>query len=129
MKNIETIKTLRRTSTTLSTLVDNYKKTTSDSSCDKYGLKFGGDDRFSVFSFKLYLDCHTGYYGNSSCSTFASVDSRIAARLLNKVLNRKMREILSDMAKEATLEANALHDAAKKELEELAKSIEECNDV
>ncbi len=129
MKSIERIKLLSSTAKTLETLEENYKKAISNESCDKYELKFGGDDRFSVFSCKVSLTCYTGYYGSSGCSTFANVAPEIANRILNKVLNRRMSEILEDMAKEARLEAKDLYDAAKKELEFLSEQLEECNDT
>lgn len=124
-ENIDKIKQLNAASKTLSTLVDSYNEKIKEPSCDKYALEFGGDDRFSVFSAKVFLDCHTGYYGNSSCSRFASVDSKLAESLLNWALNKNMRLILNDMAECAKKKAAQLEDAARKELEEMAKMIEE----
>lgn len=124
-QNIDKIKLLNSAAKTLSTLVDKFSETIKDPRCDKHELKFGGDDRFSVFSTKVSLDCHTGYYGNSSCSTFASVDSKLAQQLLNYALNRNMRAILADMAEAAKKEASKLEGAAKEELEHMRKMIEE----
>lgn len=124
-QNIEKIKQLNAASKTLSTLVDKYMEKIKDSSCDKHALKFGGDDRFSVFSAKVFLDCHTGYYGSSSCSTFANVDSKLAQQLLDYSLNKNMRAILADMAEAAKKEASKLEGAAKEELEQMRKMIEE----
>lgn len=122
---IQEIKKLNATAKTLSSLCDKFFNVIKDTSCDKHSLKFGGDDRFSVFSTKVFLDCHTGYYGNSSCSTFASVENTLAQRLLNAALNKNMRLILADMADFAKKEAAELTGKAKKELEELSKLIED----
>lgn len=124
-QNIDKIKLLNSASKTLSTLVDKYHEKIKEPSCDKYELKFGGDDRFCVFSAKVFLDCHTGYYGNSSCSTFANVDSKLAQALLDYALNKNMRTILADMAECAKKEASTLEGAAKEELEQMKRMIEE----
>ena len=124
-QNLDKIKLLNAASKTLSSLVDKFSETIKDSKCDKHALKFGGDDRFSVFSTKVFLDCHTGYYGNSSCSTFANVDNKLAQQLLDYALNKNMRVILADMAEAAKKEASKLEGAAKEELEYMRKMIEE----
>jgi len=124
-ENIEKIKQLNNAAKTLSNLVDKHTEKIKEPSCDKYALKFGGDDRFSVFSTKVFLDCHTGYYGSSSCSTFAYVDSKLAQQLLDYALNKNMRLILADMAECAKKKAATLEGAAKKELENMRKMIEE----
>ena len=124
-QNIDKIKLLNSAAKTLLTLVDKYHDKIKEPSCDKYELKFGGDDRFSVFSAKVFLDCHTGYYGNSSCSTFVNVDSKLAQELLNYALNKNMRVIFADMAECAKRQSVKLEGDAKKELEDMRKMIED----
>lgn len=113
---IDEIRSLKTTSTTLRNLRPRYIEKIKDSSCDKYDLKFGGDDRFAVFKTTVFLDCHLGYYGNSSCSSMGSVDNTTATRLLNKALNKHMVIILEAMADFADSEALALTAEAEKEL-------------
>lgn len=128
-QNIEKIKLFNSAAKTLSALVDSFMKKTEEPNCDKHALKFGGDDRFSVFSTKVFLDCHTGYYGSSSCSTFANVDNKLAQQLLDYALNKNMRLILADMAECAKKEASKLEGAAKEELENMRKMIEEATNI
>jgi len=123
--SIARIKELNRISKDLSTLMPKYSESVAAPSCDKHNLAFGGDSRFSVFNTNVFLDCHTGYYGNSSCSTYMNVDNVIASRLLDKALNKNMKLILDDMAKFAFQEAAELTVEAEKELAEMQKSIDE----
>jgi hypothetical protein len=124
MKNIEKIKTLRRASHLLATLRPKYLEKIKDSSCDKHDMKFGGDDRFSVFKCTVFLDCHTGYYGNSSCSSMGGVDNVIAQELLNRALNKMMPQVLEEMAKQADLAAQKLTIDAQAEIDSLQAEID-----
>jgi len=124
MKSIETIKTLRRTSRLLSTLRPKYLEKVKEPSCDKHGMQFGGDDRFSVFKCTVFLDCHAGYYGNSSCSSMGSIDNALAQTLLNRVLNKMMPQVLEAMAKEADIAAEKLTAEAQAEIDTLQTMID-----
>lgn len=115
LENLARVRELLQQSKKLSTLLPEYQKVIGGS-CDKYALKFGGDDRFSVFKANVFLDCHTGYYGSSSCSTFAHVDSKDAQEFLNQALNKNMKLILEDMAGFAEKKALALKATAEAEL-------------
>ncbi len=98
------------------TLPDDYfKKISENSSIDKHDLKFGGSN-FSVFSTTTMLTCYTGYYGNSSCSTFRNIDSKLAGEALNHYLNKNMRTVLAGMADYLDAKAAKLVVAAEKEL-------------
>ncbi len=121
---IDEIRTAKRTSKALREIRPRFLEKIKDSSCDKHGMAFGGDDRFSVFKVAVFLDCHTGYYGNSSCSTMASVDTPTATRLLNKALNKHMVLILETMADFADSEASSLTADAEKELAEMQALID-----
>ena len=113
---IDDIRKLKSASETLRNLRPAYLKEIQDSSCDKHAMKFGGDDRFSVFKCTIFLDCHTGYYGNSSCYTKASIDNGLAQSLLNRALNQHMSLILETMADIAAKDASSLTEQAEKEL-------------
>lgn len=118
-KNIDRIKSLSQAAETLKNLRPHYLKKIEDSNCDKYNMQFGGDDRFSVFSTKVFLSCYLGYYGNSSCYTCGSVDNTLAKTLLNKALNKHMELILSTMAEFAEIEAAKLTTLAEQEIAQL----------
>jgi len=127
MKILQEVKVLNGVAEKLATFKDRYIKETKESRCDKYERKFNGDSRFSVFSVKANLCCHTGYYGSSSCSTFSSIDNTIAQKHFSKYLNKNMDEIISWMSESIAEEAASLTNEARKELEEnmeFLKSIE-----
>ena len=113
---IDEIRTLKNASSLLRNLRPRYLEKIKDSSCDKYEMKFGGDDRFSVFKTTVFLDCHLGYYGNSSCSRMGSVDEKLANSLLNRALNKHMTLILETMADFAASDAAKLVGDAESEL-------------
>ena len=120
---IDEIRSLKNTADKLRGIIPRYTEKIKDSSCDKHALQFGGDDRFSVFKATVFLDCHTGYYGNSSCSTLVSIDSKTAQSLLNKALNRHMAIILETMAEFAEKAASARIIEAEKEIAEMQEII------
>ena len=113
---IDEIRSLKNTANKLRGIIPTYAEKIKDSSCDKHALQFGGDDRFSVFKATVFLDCHTGYYGNSSCSSLTRIDNEIAQSLLNKALNRHMDLILKTMAEFAEKAAANLIEGAEKEI-------------
>lgn len=127
MQNINDITKLNASAKLLSELRPKFLEAIKKDSCDKHNMAFGGDDRFSVFSVKVFLDCHTGYYGNSSCSSMGSIDSAIAQRLLNKALNSMMPQVLEAMAKAAREEAATLTAAAQKEIDALQALINQAS--
>jgi hypothetical protein len=124
MNAIKEIKTLRTTAHILETLLDKYNEQIEKPKCDKFGCSFGGDLRFSVFKTTIFFDCHTGWYGDSSCSSLANVDSELAEKLLNDVLNSMKSEILNKMAERAKSLATALIDKAQAEIDALQSSID-----
>lgn len=130
-EELENIKNLLRTANILSTLSEKYQEEIKDSKCDKHDFGFGGDNRFAIFSFTVCLCGYTGYYGNSGCSTLATVDNREASRFLHKYLNKNRDRILSEMAEYARAEAAEKRDKAMAELESalnLINSLEEIKD-
>lgn len=125
LESLARAKGLLQTSQKLEGIIPAYVKKASDSSCDKHSLIFGGDDRFAVFKTTVFLDCHIGYYGNSSCSTLCSIPQDDAKKLLNKALNKHMKLILDTMAQYAKDEALALKGKAEEELAKAAQLISE----
>ena len=118
MNNVRNIEKLMENSKKLHALEGKYKINIDDPRCDKFGFAFGGDSRFSVFSFSLFLDCHTGHFGNSSCSTLMSLDSDIVEKHFNIYLNKHKSKILQEVADSISIEASSLADEAVKELAE-----------
>ena len=116
LEQMEKIKRLLTNADAVGNLRGKYLEKTSATSCDKHGMKFGGDSRFSVFSCKVFLDCHTGYYGSSSCSTLATVDHEFAEKYLNAALNEHMDLILKTMAKHARFDAANMKEQAEQEI-------------
>lgn len=117
LEQMEKIKRLLNNADAVGNLRGKYLEKTASSSCDKYGMKFGGDSRFAVFSCKVFLDCHTGYYGSSSCSSLANVDNEFAEKYLNAALNEHMELILKTMAKHARFDAASMKERAEQEIQ------------
>ena len=118
MKKLERAKELISNSEKLSGLIKEHNKKLENPSCDKHGLSFGGDSRFSVFKADVFLDCHHGYFGDSGCSVLARVDHEIAKRALNRVLNKNMGMILNEMSLLIREDASEIVKEASKELDE-----------
>jgi hypothetical protein len=116
LENLERVRTLLDQSRKLRNIIPAYKAVAGVGSCDKYALKFGGDDRFSVFKAQVFLDCHTGTYGSSSCYTMCGIPNADAQEFLNQALNKNMKLILEDMAMFAEQKALALKAKAEAEL-------------
>lgn len=116
MQKLNEIKELLKAAK-IRTLLDDYSKKVSENpSIDKYSLNFDGDARFAVFSVPVTLECYTGYYGNSSCATFMSIDPKLARQALNHYLNKNMKAVLAGMADYMEEKAAKLVDQAEKEL-------------
>lgn len=121
LENLKRAKVLLETSHKLKNLIPNHFERIESPSCDKYDLKFGGDDRFAVFKCTVFLDCHHGYYGNSSCSCPVSIDNTDAQNLLNRALNKHMQPILDTMAAFAREDAVKMKGEIQKELDAAAE--------
>jgi hypothetical protein len=119
MSKINEIQNLKLNANKLRSILPKYAKERENSSCDKYACSFGGDDRFSVFKTCVFLDCHTGYYGDSSCGTLVTVDNAMATRALNAALNKHKALILDSMAEALESEAQKLIGDAEAELKKI----------
>lgn len=126
---IEKIKKLRRNAEEFETFWDRFFEKVSDTTCDKHGAAFGGDSRFSVFDMPSFFSAHTGYYGNSSCSTFGRFDNDIAKAYMTKAINTMARQLFKKCAELMRIDAAGLTSEARKEIENLNKLIDECSSV
>lgn len=127
--HIKQIQQLTRDAKTIGNLRESYLAEIKQDNCDKYEMKFGGDDRFASFSCKVFLDCHTGYYGNSSCSRKGSIDASSAQMALNYALNKNMNLILQDMAEAMKKKAASLVEKAQAEIDAMTKAITEAQEA
>lgn len=100
-----------------------WDKKRADSRCDKLGVGFNRDSRFSVAKFELSLDNWAGNYGNSSCSTFLYVGKQEIFRpAFISVLNSKMYKLLGWTANLLDVENR---EARAKRIVEMEKELEE----
>lgn len=122
---IEKLKTTRSTASGLRGFFAAYKKKTSEPSCDKYDASFNSDDRFCVFSRKIFFSSYAGYYGNSGCSTFgAGINPDIAGDAFVRWLNANKDHVFSGMAEIIEKDARDLADKAQQELDKLQSLID-----
>lgn len=115
--NLEGSKLLRRT-------LAAYWETIQKPNCDKFGLGFNLDSRFSAAKMILSLDSWTGYYGDSGCSTAVHIgqSSQEFQSALLSVLNQMLPQLLEKVAQE--MENRARKDVGIK-IEELEKRLAE----
>ncbi len=79
--------------------VDIFAEATSDENCDKKGVGFNKDSRFSAFKTTVTFDSWRGYYGNSGCSTVIHfADVKAVEDAFDKYLNLHWSEIFRTMA-------------------------------
>lgn len=126
-ESIDKLKSLRRFAKAAHNFWPQYAKRISDPSCDKHDARFCGDSRFVVFKVKdVHFSAHTGYYGNSDCSTFGSgFDAEHVQTYFVKALNALKKDIFTKMADFAEADAAQLADAAEQELQQLQALVEE----
>lgn len=101
-----------------------YEELRKDSTCDKHGIGFCLDDRFSAVKVVLTLDSWRGYYGNSSCSRFLYVDEAVFKKHLIRVLNDELFSLLQKVGQSAMDEARTLSLDAHAELEKIKAELE-----
>lgn len=126
LETIERIKKLRGESMKFASFWANYRKATDAASCDKYEASFtSNDDRFNSFKVSASFTSLTGYYGNSSCSTFMAADSKFIEPYFRKALDALAPQLFSQMARIMDEEAASLKEAAEKEVAALQKLVAE----
>ena len=88
-----------------------------NSNCDKRGIGFNLDDRFSTASIKISIDSWHGYYGNSSCSHILSIsNTEIFKRAFLEELNCRFNEIMINTANRIENKAKTLIEESREEL-------------
>ena len=120
---VEEIQKLSNYAESLSTYFDRYTAATSKESCDKYDAKFNGDSRFTVFQLKANFCAHTGYYGNSGCTTFGTLDSKIIQKHFTEWLNDNKETIFKELSERLNNERNTLLKDANAEILEASEAI------
>ena len=128
---INEMKALLGFSNSTSNYFENYKKTTSEPSCDKHEARFNGDSRFTVFTYKgpIQFNALTGYYGNSSCSTFGDLSDDLVKKYLPQALNVLKKDIFRIMGELAGRDAKLISDAAEKELNQLQEMVNDAKSM
>jgi len=105
--------------------MESYSKKLQKSSCDKHGMGFNLDRRFSSFETTLSIDSWTGYYGDSNCGRAIKIgDSETFRKLLEAYLNKNFNAIMTAVADDAEKKAIASKTKALASLEEARKKIE-----
>jgi hypothetical protein len=90
---------LERTIRQLRNATIRYAESVKPSNCDKKGIGFNRDSRFSVFKIGVSFDSWCGYYGNSGCSTVIDFDDTAAVEsAFIDYLNNHWQEIFNEMA-------------------------------
>ena len=106
MKDLELLENNINTAGNFQASYFNFKNAVKDKRCDKNGIGFNKDRRFSCFSLDVSIDSWTGYYGNSDCCTALVVrDKEIFKKSFLHVLNNNfdllMKETISHMVENA----------------------------
>jgi len=125
---LEQIQNLSNHAEALSTYFDRYTKATSETRCDKYDAKFNGDSRFTVFKLKADFCAHTGYYGNSGCTTFGTLDSKIIQKHFTEWLNDNKETIFKELSERIKNERNTLLKDANTEILAASEAIRQLTD-
>jgi hypothetical protein len=126
-KNLNEIRMLLLNSKSLRTFNEKYKEITSKTSCDKYGMGFDKDGRFSSFKVTVSFDSWAGYYGNSQCSTIGpGISEDNAKKYFNMALNSLQKEIFASMAYFMEKDAAKLKEKA---VCEVSKAMKELNNL
>lgn len=125
LASMQRIKALLHHANGAATVHDQFAAAIADPNCDKHNIGFNVDSRFSAFSVTVSFDCLTGYYGNSSCSTFWRADKGVIGKAFIKALNIHQRELLATTARVLREEAVALTDKARAEVDALQAVLNE----
>lgn len=126
-ENLEKAKNMLSDAKTLRTVKSDMKATCHEKpSIDKYGIGFNLDNRFAMFSATISFDSWVGYYGSSSCSTFAHANNREeVVQSFHAYVAQHEDEILSWMADHLIQKAEKLQADVDKELLEAKNALEE----
>lgn len=82
-----------------------FLKVIQQSTCDKHGMGFNLDDRFTGGVIELSIDSWKGYYGNSGCTAGFRIDDTFKeyfVKYLNKHFSQIIEETFALMEKDLT---------------------------
>jgi hypothetical protein len=101
-----------------------YTKTVAPATCDKHGIGFNKDNRFTAFEVSVRFSSWAGWYGSSSCSSVISFSDPDAVKnAFIKYLNSNWQQIfdaLADIIEKESIESKNKYIAdLKNELERL----------
>lgn len=125
--NIEKLKKLRTFAATLTGACERWGSAYADTKhYDKQGFGFSYRGELGAFTVpSITLEAYVGTYGNSSVSTALRVDSDLAKTYFASALNQHKQAIFDSMAALASKDADALRDAAAREIEALRELLGE----
>lgn len=99
MSAVYDYKQVKRTVQQLRTVSESFHEATKDSRCDKKGIGFCRDSRFSAFQLHVSFDAWKGYYGNNGCSNAIGFDDvEVVKAAFVDYLNRNYAAIFNAMA-------------------------------
>lgn len=115
--NMELIRKLKPT-------LFSYNETIQRANCDKFGLGFNLDSRFSDVKLEVSLDSWTGFYGNSGCATHVHVGNTALFKVyFLEYLNDHCSEILDSILTKATEKVKIQKEHALNQLEKAQQEI------
>jgi len=119
MKTLKEIQQKMKTADGIKSIKQKHAELCSEPRCDKHGIGFGVDNRFSVFSANIAFSAYTGYYGSSGCSTQSNgIDSDIASKALYRAISKHEDLIIETMAELIAEDAEKMVNDAKAEINE-----------
>ena len=125
MKDLAKVKILINDGNILKNYHKIFAEETNSSKCDKKGMGFNTDQRFSAFGCGIHFDSWKGYYGDSSCSRVISFsDSAEVSEAFIRYIKANETEIINWMAKDLLEKASDLKEKALLEIEEDIKFLE-----
>ena len=128
MTNLEELERRVKTANNLTRSLNNYRSAIKDSRCDKYGIGFNLDRRFSSATVELSIDSWTGYYGSSGSSKSISIyDKKLFNSALLKVLNKNFDAIINEVSELLIDESLKYKEKAINELQSKLDKINKLN--
>lgn len=125
MKEIDNYKELKRTIKQLRTVNNTFSEKTSGSSCDKKGIGFCKDNRFSAFKMELSFDSWAGSFRNSNCSTVIYFsNTEIIKDYLIEYLNKDRTHLFNWIAEKIEQENEKNKTKVVSELKSLLDEVE-----
>ena len=130
MENLKKIKSIMETSKKMKSDLENWSKIISDARCDKNGMGFNRDSRFSGIKINLSIDSWKGYYGSSGSSTYLIINNKTEFHeAFLKALNNNFEKIMFETCDIMNENAKRYIDNARKEINDSLKILNEIQDI